>query len=134
MSLSPEAIISIVGVLINLPPALMILWTVFKRKRARHCDTSGRHCAHLPHVINDPNFPLVEAAPESDQPRRSGLRKPRRSSTTSRIVGFAQLWLPNLVNQPPPSHTQPPHQPPHPAISRWNTEQNKAGSQGKRCI
>jgi hypothetical protein len=41
MSLSTEAIISIVGVLTNLPPALLILWKIYKWKWAQDCDTSG---------------------------------------------------------------------------------------------
>lgn len=41
MALSTEAIISFVGVLINLPPALLILWKLCKRKRKQKIDNSG---------------------------------------------------------------------------------------------
>lgn len=46
MSLSTEAIISIIGVLTNLPPALLILWKLYKWKWAPKRDTLGMCAAH----------------------------------------------------------------------------------------
>ncbi|KAI2612323.1 uncharacterized protein GGS25DRAFT_474870 [Hypoxylon fragiforme] len=41
MTLSPEAIISIVGVLINIPPILLIIWTMWVRRRRAGRSTSS---------------------------------------------------------------------------------------------
>ncbi|KAK9443079.1 hypothetical protein VB005_04144 [Metarhizium brunneum] len=34
MSLSPEAIVAIVGVLVNIPPLILIVWKVWERYRS----------------------------------------------------------------------------------------------------
>jgi hypothetical protein len=47
MALSVEAIISIVGVLTNLPPAVLILWNLWKWMRVQRSETSGE-VAQLP--------------------------------------------------------------------------------------
>jgi hypothetical protein len=42
MALSAEAIISIIGVLTNLPPAVLILWNLWKWTRAQRSEVSSK--------------------------------------------------------------------------------------------
>ncbi|KAK1765277.1 hypothetical protein QBC33DRAFT_545069 [Phialemonium atrogriseum] len=48
MSLSVEAIISIVGVLINIPPAALLLWNLGKRNRSKKTRVSGEDAERKP--------------------------------------------------------------------------------------
>ncbi|KAI6087337.1 hypothetical protein F4821DRAFT_236242 [Hypoxylon rubiginosum] len=42
MTLSPESIIAIVGIIISIPPAVIALWKLFRRKRLRRYRATGR--------------------------------------------------------------------------------------------
>ena len=42
MALSTEAILSLVSVFVNLPPALFIVWKLYSRQRAGNTDPLGR--------------------------------------------------------------------------------------------
>jgi hypothetical protein len=58
MPLSPEAIISIVGILVNIPSAAFIIWDLYKRSRAKQHLTLGTCFAPL--ILGSPTgFVLV---------------------------------------------------------------------------
>lgn len=42
MSLSTEAILSLISVFVNLPPALFIVWKLYSRRQAEDMDPLGR--------------------------------------------------------------------------------------------
>lgn len=41
MTLSTEAVLTLVSVFVNLPPALFIVWKLYSRKRAGNADPLG---------------------------------------------------------------------------------------------
>ncbi|MCJ1228212.1 hypothetical protein MMC12_004873 [Toensbergia leucococca] len=54
MVFSTEAVIALIGVLVTLPPALLILTKLYKRKRPDQLDTAGEELLGYDHGHEDP--------------------------------------------------------------------------------
>jgi hypothetical protein len=87
MALSAEAIISIVGVLTNLPPAILILWNLWKWMWAKEPKTSGKFTSlALRHLMNQTDMVVVEEGHESASNYGDIRRNARRRSTVATLI------------------------------------------------
>ena len=98
MPLSTEAILSLIGVFVNLPPALFIAWKLYSRRRRDDVDPLGRDDEDIPHLTkaDDYDYPQMSMGlssienPEPIWSGQGGLLLPSKARHRSRLLSLGQ--------------------------------------------
>jgi len=89
MILSTEALISLLGVLVSLPPALIILWNICKRRRVGWVEASGMYIQLHIHIGGTHHIdPSVLGELIDHGRRRPEIRPEPRYNTNNVVVLF----------------------------------------------
>ena len=84
MPLSTEAILSLIGVFVNLPPALFIAWKIYSRRQGDDVDPLGRDDEDIPHLSKADDYDYFSDVNglELNRRPRASLERPRRAVVT----------------------------------------------------
>lgn len=86
MPLSTEAIISLISVIVNLPPALFIVWKLYSRRRRQPGNVNhlGKNDVGIKHLAkaDDCDFLSDDNQLELDRRPQANLERPRRTVVT----------------------------------------------------